>query len=204
MALLEIAAGTAVSIELERGRSCRVVNTLGGQVVDAWAFAAGDYDEYLSMEHSRSANYKLLFEPGDALYSNRFRPLLGLAADTSPGIHDTLHAACSKGSYRYYGAGRETPNCEDNLVAQLRRRDFDLVHVPCPWNLFEHAPVAADSTLSDAPSAARPGDYVELEARVDLLLVFSACPSTVGQISGGKPKGAAIEILESRADPGRQ
>jgi len=179
MPQLDIPVGAAISIELERGQSCRVVNTRGGQVVDTWSFAARDYDEYLSMEHSRSANYKLLFEPGDHLYSNRFRPLLRLTADTSPGIHDTLHAACSKGSYRYYGVERETPNCEDNLVAQLMQRGFDMVHVPCPWNLFEHALVAADSTLADEPSAAKPGDYVELEAVVDLLLVFLACPSTV-------------------------
>jgi uncharacterized protein len=195
MSQLNIPAGSAVSVELERGQSCRVVNTGGGQVVDTWAFAADDYDEYLSMEHSRSANYKLLFEPGDRLYSNRFRPLLRLAADTSPGIHDTLHAACSKGSYRYFGADRDTPNCEDNLVAQLLLRHCNLLHVPCPWNLFEHSLVAADSTLADEPSAAQPGDYVELEAVADLLLVLSACPSEVGQISGGQPRGAAIEIL---------
>jgi uncharacterized protein len=194
MAQLDISPGAAVSVELAGGQSCRVVNTFGGQVVDTWAFVAGDYDEYLSMEHSRSANYKLLFEPGDALYSNRFRPLLRLSADTSPGIHDTLHAACSKGSYRYYGAERDTPNCEDNLVAQLALKQFDLACVPCPWNLFEHALVTADSTLVDEPSAARPGDYVELEAVVDLLLVFSACPSTVGKISGGQPRGATIEL----------
>ena len=196
MTQLDISPGSAVSVGLERGQSCRVVNTRGGQVVDTWAFAADDYDEYLSMEHSRSANYKLLFEPGDSLYSNRFRPLLKLSADTSPGLHDTLHAACSKGSYRYYGSERDTPNCEDNLVAQMALKQVDLRHVPCPWNLFEHALVAADSTLADAPSAAQRGDYVELEAVVDLLLVFSACPSTVGQISGGAPKGAAIEILD--------
>ena len=194
MKQLDISPGSAVSLDLGCGQSCRVINSEGGQVVDTWAFRAGDYTEYLSMEHSRSANYKLLFEPGDLLYSNRFRPLLRLAADTSPGRHDTLHAACSRGSYRYYGAERDTPNCEDNLVAQLRRRDFDPAHVPCPWNLFEHALVAADSTLTDEPSAAGPGDYVELEAVVDLLLVFSACPSTVGQISGRQPRGATIEL----------
>jgi hypothetical protein len=198
MPQLDIPAGSAGSVELERGQSCRVINTWGGQVVDTWAFAAGDFNEYLSMEHSRSANYKLLFKPGDRLYSNRFRPLLRLTADTSPGIHDTLHAACSKGSYRYYGADHDTPNCEDNLVAQMLLRHFALAHVPCPWNLFEHALVAADSTLVDEPSSARPGDYVEIEAVVDLLLVFSACPSTVGRISGGQPKGAAIEIPEIR------
>ena len=194
MTQLDIPAGSAVSVELAQGQSCRIVNTWGGQVVDTWAFAAGDFDEYLSMEHSRSANYKLLFAPGDCLYSNRFRALLRITEDTSPGIHDTLHAACSKGSYRYYEAERDTPNCEDNLLTQLTLRQFDSRHVPCPWNLFEHALVGADSTLADEPSAAKAGDYVELEALVDLLLVCSACPSTVGQISGGQPRGAAIEI----------
>ena len=191
----KIPAGSAISIELDAGQSCRIVNSEGGQVVDTWAFADGDFDEYLSMEHSRSANYRLLFEPGDTLYSNRFRPLLKLIADTSPGLHDTLHAACSAGSNRYYGAARERPNCQDNLAAQIRRRNFELVHVPCPWNLFEHARVVDGSQLVDEPSAARPGDYVELEALTRLVMVFSACPSQVGQISGSLPRGAAVEIL---------
>ena len=195
MPQFKIPAGLAVSVDLARGQSCRVVNTWGGQVVDTWAFVSGDYDEYLSMEHSRSANYKLLFVPRDHIYSNRFRPLLRLAADTSPGMHDTLHAACSKGSYHYYGADRDSPNCQDNLVQQMEQRCFDLKHIPCPWNLFEHALVVPDSSLSDEPSAAKAGDYVELEAIVDLLLVFSACPSTIGQISGGRTRGATIEIL---------
>jgi uncharacterized protein YcgI (DUF1989 family) len=194
MSQLDIPAGSAVSVDLAQGQTCRVVNTWGGQVVDTWAFVADDYDEYLSMEHSRSANYKLLFVPGDCLYSNRFRPLLRLAADTSPGIHDTLHAACSKDSYRYYGAERDTPNCQDNLVKQMTLRRFELKHVPCPWNLFEHALVAADLSLADEPSAAKAGDYIELEAMVDLLLVCSACPSMIGQISGGQTRGAAIEM----------
>ena len=195
MAQLEIPVGLAVSIDLKRGHSCRVVNTWGGQVVDTWAFVFDDYDEYLSMEHSRSANYKLLFTPGDHIYSNRFRSLLRLAADTSPGIHDTLHAACSKGSNHFYGAAQESPNCQDNLVQQMKQQCFDLKHIPCPWNLFEHALVATDLSLADEPSTAKAGDYVELEAIVDLLLVFSACPSTIGQISGGSTKGATIEIL---------
>ena len=195
MSYIEIAAGTAESIQLEAGNRCRVVNRFGGQVVDTWAFVSSDFDEYLSMEHSRSANYKLLFEPGDRLYSNHFKPLLQIVADTSPGIHDTLHAACSKGSYRYYGAEKDTPNCQDNLISQMKRQAMYLRHVPCPWNLFEHTLVANHSTLSDEPSAAKPGDYIELEALVGLLLVFSACPSTVGQISGEQPRGARVEIL---------
>ena len=155
-----------------------------------------DSDEYLSMEHSRSANYTLLFKPGERLFSNRFRPLLRLLDDTSPGYHDTLHAACSAGSNRFYNAPHEYPNCQDNLLRQMADRGIRLEHVPCPWNVFEHALVGQDYALADEASAAAAGDYAELEALEDLILVCSACPSRVGRISGDMPRGAAIDILQ--------
>jgi uncharacterized protein YcgI (DUF1989 family) len=192
---IDIPAGSAISINLARGKTCRVVNTRGGQVVDTWAFNADDYDEYLSMEHSRSAIYRLHFLPGDRLVSNRFRPVLRLRDDISPGFHDTLHAACSVGSNRFYGSARLTPNCEDNLVGEMARQGCRLVHVPCPWNLFEHALVTDDGVLRDQPSAAAAGDYIEFEALMDVLLVFSACPSLVHGISGDTPRGAGVDIL---------
>jgi uncharacterized protein len=192
---IEIPAKSARSVELAQGARFRVVNTHGRQVVDTWAFATGEPAEYLSMEHSRSATYRILFRPGDTLVTNRFRPILTIEADTSPGIHDTLHAACSAEGNAFYGAAATHPNCEDNLKAAMAERDVRLRTIPCPWNLFEHAPVAADGSLRDEPSAARPGDFVELRAELDLVLVCSACPSTVGDISGGEPRGAAIEIL---------
>jgi uncharacterized protein YcgI (DUF1989 family) len=190
----DVAPGSALGIDVKTGEHVRVVNSYGGQVVDTWAFNASDAAEYLSMEHSRSATYRLLFRPGDQLVSNRFRPIVALAADTSPGIHDTLHAACSAASYQFYGEGDAHPNCEDNLCGVMRERGYDLSVIPCPWNLFEHAPVDSQGGLSDEPSAAKPGDYVELQARMDIVLVCSACPSTVGKISGAEPRGALVEV----------
>ena len=192
---IELPAGAARAITLERGESVRIVNAEGHQVVDTWAFAADDVTEYLSMEHSRSATYRLLFRPGDTLVTNQFRPILTITADTSPGIHDTLHAACSAASNVFYGVSATHPNCEDNLKAAMAMRGVALSQIPCPWNLFEHALVAPDGSLSDEPSAAAPGDYVELQTEMDLILICSACPSTVGDISAGPPRGAAIDCL---------
>jgi len=193
---VDIPAKHARAVDLAQGTVFRIVNTEGHQVVDTWAFAADEMAEHLSMEHSRSATYRILYRPGDTLVSNRFRPILTILADTSPGIHDTLHAACSAESNVFYGASATHPNCEDNLKGAMAERGVRLADIPCPWNLFEHAPVAPDGSLTDEPSAARPGDYVELRADMDLIVVCSACPSTVGDISGGEPRGALIEILD--------
>jgi uncharacterized protein len=188
--------GEGRAVRVADGARLRIVNTEGGQVVDTWAFSTANPQELLSMEHSRSAIYSLLFGPGDVLVSNAFRPMLEIAEDTSPGIHDTLHAACSRESYRFYGVEPPAMACEDNLRAVLAGEGIAWPGpVPCPWNLFEHAPVVEGMKLIDEPSAALAGDYVELIARMDLLVVCSACPSTVGDISGSVPHGAAIELL---------
>ena len=193
---VNIPARHAVAVDVEANQRLRVVNVFGKQVVDTWAFIAADPGEYLSMEHSRSATYRLLFRPGDKLVSNRFEPMLTLVADTSPGIHDTLHAACSPGSYRFYGETGDPANCEDNLRHVMSARGVELSGIPCPWNLFEHALVAPDGSLSDEQSATLPGEYVELRAQRSLVLVCSACPSMVGNISGSEPRGARIEIYD--------
>ncbi|MSP82126.1 MAG: urea carboxylase-associated family protein [Alphaproteobacteria bacterium] len=179
------------AVRLARGGHVRVVNSEGAQVVDTWAFHPSDPTEFLSMEHSRVATYKILFEVGDCLVTNRRAPILTIVADRSPGIHDTLYAACDALSYP---PGH--PNCADNLRAALR--DFGLTPavVPCPWNLFEHAAIVGGRYLRDEPSAARAGDYVELRAEMDCILVCSACPSTGYGISGDGPtRGARIDQI---------
>jgi uncharacterized protein YcgI (DUF1989 family) len=166
--------------------------------VDTWAFNSSSPSEFLSMAHSRSALYRLFFEPGDTLVSNRFQPILTIIQDTSPGYHDTLHAACSAESNRYYGAEHQYPNCQDNLKTIMHSREVSLQTTPCPWNLFERAIVLPDGTLKDEPSLAMTGDYLELSAEVDLVLVCSACPSLIGNISSGQPRGATVEIADYR------
>lgn len=194
--LVPIPPGEARGITAQAGDIVRVVNTEGHQVVDTWAFCKADPLEFLSMEHSRSATYRILFKPGDTLVSNRFRPMLTIMADTSPGLHDTLHAACSTESNRYFGTTSTHPNCENNLKGVMADRGTCLGTIPCPWNLFEHAIVKFDGSLKDEPASAAAGDYVELRVETSVVLVCSACPSTVGNISLGTPRGAAIELID--------
>ena len=194
MKRIKIPARSAVAVEVTIGQIFRVVNSEGGQVVDLWAFNLQDVNEFLSMSHSRTATYRLMFRSGDTLVSNYFNPIIGFLEDRSPGKHDTLHAACSTGSFKYFGEDAGHPNCQSNLLRCLQDRGFDLKTIPDPWNLFEHTTLGEDLTLRDESASAKPGDYVELRAEQQLLVVCSACPSTIGTISGDVPVGAAVEF----------
>src|SRR5947209_1922974 len=106
-----IPARHGVAVRLRAGETVTVVNTHGKQVVDTWAFNAGDTSEFMSMEHSRAAMLRVNPKVGDTLTTNRRRAILTLVADTTPGIHDTLIAACDIHRYRQLGAVGHHDNC---------------------------------------------------------------------------------------------
>src|SRR5579862_1327537 len=111
--------GGGVAVPVAEGERLRIVNIEGGQVVDTWAVNPNDLGEYMSMEHTRVALSKLVPGVGDDLYSCRRRPLLTLVEDTSPGIHDTLMAACDEERYRLLGATGFHANCSQNYTDAL-------------------------------------------------------------------------------------
>ena len=49
-----IPARAGIAHRLTRGQSVKVINTHGNQVVDFWAFNAGDLRVYMGMEHCRA------------------------------------------------------------------------------------------------------------------------------------------------------
>jgi len=181
-----VAAGTPV----------RVINSEGGQVVDTWAFNALDLSEFMSMEHSRVHMGRVAPIAGSVLLSNRRRPIVTLAADTSGGIHDTLMAACDVHRYRMLGASGYHDNCTDNLQAALAALGLSAPETPCPLNLFQNSAIAPDGRLAIAPPVAPAGSSVTLEVLIDAFVVFSACPQDMAPTNGAdmRPKPADIEI----------
>lgn len=182
------------AMRLSAGQSVEVVNLHGSQVVDSWAFAAADPAEYLAMDQTRSVNSTIFVRQDMRLISNRRRAMLLLAEDTSPGIHDTLLCACNAAIYRELGCAPGHRSCEQNLHEALAAIGMSVPFTPAPFNLFMNVPVAADGTLDRIPPQSRPGDRVRLQAEMDLVVVFSACPQDVTPINGAARMPTDIEL----------
>ncbi len=185
------------ALRLRRGQSVRVVNTHGSQVVDAWAFCADDMHEFMSMEHTRVWLGRLMPKVGHQLVTNRRRPILTLTEDTSPGVHDTLMAACDRTRYELLGCEGYHRNCQDNLHEALGELGLTPPEVPSPLNLFMNIPVGDNLALTQEPPLTRPGDYVTLRAEMDCVVAFSACPQDITPINGmgRQPTEAHYEVL---------
>ena len=197
MALIEIPARRGKAAFVAAGQIVTVINTHGEQVVDTWAFNRADLGEFMSMEHTRAHTLRLVPRPGDALRTNRRRPILTLTEDTSGGVHDTLIAACDRWRYAFLGVQGHHDNCTDNLFAATAALGLRPPEVPSPLNLFMNIPWTVEGVLEfAAPPRPVPGGHVRLRAEMDVVIVFSACPQDILPINGvaGKPVEAHFNI----------
>jgi hypothetical protein len=192
-----LTARTGKALRLAEGQDIRIVNSHGRQVVDCWAFAAGDMTEFMSMEHSRVHMGRVNPVAGSVLLSNRRRPVLTIAEDTSGGVHDTLLAACDVHRYRMLGAAGYHRNCTDNLAEALAELGLAAPETPSPLNLFQNSAIKPDGALVIEPPVAPAGSHVTLRALMDVVIVFSACPQDMAPTNGADmmPKDAELVLL---------
>ncbi len=194
-----IPARTSAAFPLKAGQSLRVINTHGSQVVDTWLLADGG--EYASMAHTRAGLLRLTPRVGDAILSNRRRPIATFLEDTSGGVHDTLIPACDQQRYTLLGHSGPHHNCADNFIAACSRAGLPAIPVPDPLNLFMNVPVAAQGRLAFEPPISKPGDFVTIRAEMALTLIVSACPQDLVPVNGSlqSPREVEVEILPETA-----
>jgi len=186
------------AVRVKKGQAIRVGNPFGTQVCDFWAFCDPDVNEYLSWEHARGAINSAMPKVGDMLVTNRRRPILAFEQDTSPGIHDTLIAACDLFRYQTLGCTDYHDNCSDNMRMALLAIGIIPAEVPQPFNIWMNIPLSADWSIKWLPTVSAPGDFVLLRAKMDMIAVMSACPQDMVPINGADmtPMGLDFAVIE--------
>ena len=184
------------AVRLAAGERLVLVNPHGTQVCDLWAFSAANPHEFLSWEHARAALGRIAPRVGDALVTNRRRPILTLVEDTSPGVHDTLVAACDLFRYTGLGCTEYHDNCSDNLCMAMAAIGAEVAEVPQPFNVWMNIPVAADGAIAFLPTVSAPGDRVVLRAEMACIVALSACPQDMIPINGAdmRPVEVAFSV----------
>jgi uncharacterized protein YcgI (DUF1989 family) len=190
-----VQARKGAGFEVQTGQMFSVINTHGNQVVDFWAVSLEDPTEFMSMVHTRSTLAKLVPKAGDLLYSNLREPLVRFVEDTSPGVHDTVVAACDANRYRLLGVEGFHDSCSNNFMTAMQAAGIDAYRqAPESFNLFMNIPWSETGELQFLPTVSNPGDYVTFEALRPLLMVVSSCPQDIVPINSGNPVEFDIEI----------
>lgn len=195
--IIKIEGGDWANMQVSKGEHIRVTAIEGPQVADLWAFDPNDTTIFLSAEHTRSTLEKLMPAVGDALYSNRRHAMLTVVEDTSPGRHDFLMSACDPRRYEILGHQGYHKSCAENLCKAMDDAGVIAHELPSPFNTFQNVEVMPDSTIAIVPPKVKAGEYIEMRAEADLLIVISACPMDIAKTNGpdGKTRPIRLERL---------
>jgi uncharacterized protein len=183
---LVVPAGGSWSGVVRGGEIFRIVDAEGQQAVDFICFNAADSSESYDSTVTIRICSRPFLNKGDVLYSNRARPMFTIV-DDKIGQHDTVCGCCSAEiNFLRYGA-KDTPSCRANFVRELSRNGLDSTHLVPNINFFMNIVFDAQGAISFKPPRSEPGDYVDLKAQMDALVVISNCPQILNPANNFNP-----------------
>jgi len=196
-----IAPQTGIAFPLRRGQIVRVTDPEGEQVADFMAFRDGsDGKEWLSSGRSIDYANTIYLTAGHTLYSNDSNPMLKLLRD-DVGRHDFLLTPCSPETFQIiYGEQNYHPSCYENLWRSFAPHGIAPHQIPTTLNIFMNVAVdAATGMLTIGPPLSKPGDCLEMQAEMDLIVGVTACSAEMSNNYRFKP--IEVTVLEYSSLP---
>ena len=185
---------SGVSFILTKGQRLKVTDILGEQVSDFICYNLKDKREYLSSGRTIDYAETIFLTKGHPFYSNRSNIMFEIIEDTV-GRHDFLLTPCSADTFRIiYGHTEPHRGCFGNLCNALKEYGIEPDDIPISFNIFMNVTVNGDSGKVDVlPPKSKAGDYVVIEAKMDLIIGLTACSAEMSNNYSFKPIGYLIE-----------
>ena len=182
---------------VKQGQTIRILDLEGNQAADTLFYNANDPAERYSAIDTIREQGNVYLTAGTILLSNEGNELLEITADTC-GRHDTLGGACATESntVRYALEKKCMHACRDSwMLAVAEHPEFsmskrDITH---NINFFMNVPVTAEGGLTFADGISDAGKYVELQAKMDVIVLISNCPQLNNPCNAYNP--TPVEVL---------
>lgn len=191
----EIPPRSGTAFALDKGQRLKIIDPLGQQVGDLLAYNRNDKREVISSGRTLDYASRIYLTTGDPLYSNRSNIMLKIVEDTV-GRHDFLLTPCSAEMFKIiYGDEHPHHGCFGNLAMALGLYGIEPDQIPVAFNVFMNVRVNGETgVISVEPPLSKAGDYMVMEAQMDLIIGLTAC--SAGQSNNFSYKPIQYEILE--------
>ncbi|MFZ1991688.1 MAG: urea amidolyase associated protein UAAP1 [Alphaproteobacteria bacterium] len=159
-----------------RGLSLRIVNDKASDGISALFWNAKDTSERLNPADSVKVQWTSRLSRGKLLLSDMGRALASITDDTC-GYHDFVAGGSTRlDDEKKFGADPTRRNTRDNFVLAAAKHGMTVRDVgPCV-SFFAPAVTDDRGKLIWREGAAKPGDYIDLRAEMDLIIALSNCP----------------------------
>ncbi|MEK1942595.1 MAG: urea amidolyase associated protein UAAP1 [Pseudomonas sp.] len=217
-----VPGGGHTSFVLKRGQLLRITDLEGGANVSLMLLNAAEKSERLNLPDSLKGQHTAKLTVGHCLYSDMGRVLAAITADTC-GWHDSFGGVLNAAEVQEkYGSGRYQElrngffrNGVDNLLVEMGKWNLNIQDLLMVLNLFSKVTVDSHGGFHFAAENSKAGDYVELYAPMDTLVVLTALQHPMDPATEYAPKpvqlnwsqvaedGISVLCRTSRAENGR-
>jgi hypothetical protein len=177
-----------------RGSTIRVIDLEGSQVADFVCFNADDYSEHFSQAKTRANNGRVRISEGDGLYSTLDREMFVITRDTTK-VHDLLFPPCSAFIFESVFGEKARQGCFENLGGALQPYGIEQGQVPDPFNIFMNTSIDSVHGMRIHLPISQAGDLIEVTAKMNCLVVISACAEDLSECNARHCTPVGVEIL---------
>lgn len=170
----QVPPGWYATMRLRRGEALRIVDDAGRSSVSLIGWRAEDTSERINCADTVKVQWSAAISKGRIILSDMGRVMLSLIEDSS-GAHDLLVGGSTAAS-ALAAFGAPARNTQENFLAAAAKIGLDLRDIPPCVTFF--APVSLDDAgrFLWQEGRKRPGDFVDLRAEMNLIVVASNCP----------------------------
>jgi uncharacterized protein len=189
-----IPPGWYTSLLLRRGEALRINDDGGLASVSLLAWRKEDPSERINCADTIKIQWSAAISKGRVILSDMGRVVFSLIEDTS-GAHDLLVGGSTPASV-LASTGASGRNTQENFLAAASKIGLGVRDIPPCITFF--APVALDPAgrFLWKKGAKRAGDFVDLRAEMNLMVVASNCPHPLNPSQDG---GGAVTLVKHRA-----
>jgi len=183
------------SCRLGAGDHLRIIDLEGQQAVDFLVYDTANAENRYNAANTIKINRSIYVGAGCRLVSDLGDVLMTVTEDTV-GHHDTVGGCCSTevNALRYGIQG--TSSCRSNFMTALAEHGLGPRDIVANINFFMNVPVRPDGSTEIVEGLSEPGDFVDLRAERNALVVISNCPQLYNPCSGWDP--TPIRLIEWR------
>ena len=187
-------------VDMRAGETLEILNVEGQQICDFFAFRRDDPRIFLSPAQTRAVHRRWRIGLADRLYDERRDPLFEIIEDTV-GRHDTMFCCCDVYRYTKTYANPTHRSCRSNLAECIPDLGIPYDYLPDPFNFFQNSEPTPAGGFAMAPSIAKAGDRIVLEALADVIAVGSACPMDYYPANGDRLTDLKLIVRDARGEP---
>ena len=202
-----VPGGGHTSFILKRGQLLRLTDIEGGANVSLLLLNAHEKSERLNLPDTLKCQHTARLTAGHCLYSDMGRILAAITADTCD-WHDSMGGLLNAAEVaEKYGQGRYQElrngffrNSMDNLLVELGKWDLGLADLLMNLNLFSKVTVDSDGCFHFEAGNSKAGDYIELYAPMDTLVVLTALQHPMDPNPQYAPKPVQLSWQQVQSD----